>query len=64
MCTNMVNILCDGEQEAIPILYSERNYSDIENLLVFYFLQKYHSKSCKTVCKRKSYIWNLQDQKS
>ena len=35
-------------------LMSDRNYSDIENLLLFYFLQKGYFKRCKTVFKRKS----------
>ena len=38
----------------------------MENLLLFYVLQKDHSKKCKIVFKRKSTIWNwnLQNSKS
>ena len=37
-------------------LYSDRNYSNIENLLLFNFLQKDYSKRCNTVFKRKGAI--------
>ena len=47
-------------------LHSAWIYSDIENLLLFYFLQKDYSKRCKIVFKRKWAIWNgnLQSSKS
>ena len=45
-------------RKVLSELYSDRNYSDIENLRLLYFLLKEYSKICKTACKRNSPIWN------
>ena len=40
----------------LPMYKTERDYSDIENLLLLYFLQKDYFKRYKTIFKRKSAI--------